>query len=45
MLPRVGTSKTVANHHSAIKAKLGAESAIDLLRKTQQLVGLKAGNV
>ena len=37
--------KTVANHQSAIKAKLGAESAIDLLRKTQQLVGLKAGNV
>ncbi len=25
-------------------AKLGAESAIDLLRKTRQLVGLKAGD-
>jgi two-component system, NarL family, invasion response regulator UvrY len=36
--------KTVANHQSAIKAKLGAETAIDLLKKTQQLVGLKAGN-
>jgi two-component system invasion response regulator UvrY len=36
--------KTVANHQSAIKAKLGAESAIDLLKKTQQLVGLQAGN-
>jgi len=36
--------KTVANHQSAIKAKLGAESAIDLLKKTQQLVGLKAGD-
>ena len=35
--------KTVANHQSAIKAKLGAETAIDLLKKTQQLVGLKAG--
>jgi two-component system invasion response regulator UvrY len=34
--------KTVANHQSAIKAKLGAETAIDLLKKTQQLVGLKA---
>jgi DNA-binding NarL/FixJ family response regulator len=37
--------KTVANHQSAIKAKLGAESAIDLLKKTQRLVGLKAGDV
>ena len=37
--------KTVANHQSAIKAKLGAETAIDLLKKTQQLVGLKAGDV
>jgi DNA-binding NarL/FixJ family response regulator len=37
--------KTIANHQSAIKAKLGAESAIDLLKKTQQLVGLKAGDV
>jgi two-component system invasion response regulator UvrY len=36
--------KTVANHQSAIKAKLGAESAIDLLKKTRQLVGLKAGD-
>jgi hypothetical protein len=45
MLPRVGTSKTVANHQSAIKANLGAERAIDLLQKTQQLVGLKVGNV
>jgi DNA-binding NarL/FixJ family response regulator len=36
--------KTVANHQSAIKAKLGAESAIDLLKKTQRLVGLKAGD-
>ena len=35
--------KTVANHQSAIKAKLGAETAIDLLKKSQQLVGLKAG--
>ena len=35
--------KTVANHQSAIKSKLGAETAIDLLKKTQQLVGLKAG--
>jgi two-component system invasion response regulator UvrY len=34
--------KTIANHQSAIKAKLGAETAIDLVRKTQQLVGLKA---
>ena len=34
--------KTIANHQSAIKAKLGAETAIDLLKKTQQLVGLKA---
>jgi DNA-binding NarL/FixJ family response regulator len=37
-------AKTVANHQSAIKAKLGAESALDLLRKSQQLVGLKAGD-
>jgi two-component system, NarL family, invasion response regulator UvrY len=36
--------KTVANHQSAIKAKLGAESAIDLLKKTQKFVGLKAGD-
>src|ERR1700744_1140161 len=36
--------KTVANHQSAIKAKLGAETAIDLLKKTQLLVGSKAGN-
>jgi DNA-binding NarL/FixJ family response regulator len=32
--------KTIANHQSAIKAKLGAETAIDLLKKTQQFVGL-----
>jgi DNA-binding NarL/FixJ family response regulator len=37
--------KTVANHQSAIKAKLGAESAIDLFQKSQRLVGLKAGDV
>ncbi len=36
--------KTVANHQSAIKSKLGADTAIDLLKKSQQLVGLKAGN-
>lgn len=32
--------KTIANHQSAIKAKLGAETAIDLLKKTQQFVAL-----
>jgi two-component system, NarL family, invasion response regulator UvrY len=36
--------KTVANHQSAIKSKLGADTAIDLLKKSQQLVGLKAGD-
>ncbi|HTV97686.1 MAG TPA: response regulator transcription factor [Steroidobacteraceae bacterium] len=36
--------KTVANHQSIIKAKLGADTAIDLVRKTQELVGLKAQN-
>lgn len=36
--------KTIANHQSIIKAKLGADTAIDLLRKTQELVGLKPQN-
>jgi hypothetical protein len=43
MLPHHGRARP--KHQSAIKAKLGAESAIDLLMKTQRLVGLKAGDV
>jgi two-component system invasion response regulator UvrY len=36
--------KTVANHQSTIKSKLGVDTAIQLLRKSSQLVGLKPQN-
>jgi two-component system invasion response regulator UvrY len=36
--------KTIANHQSTIKSKLGAGTAIQLLRKTHELVGLKLEN-